>query len=98
MAECAHQFIQGLGNVLVCLQCGHIKPDPGITNLCARITELETDNEAMQSNVADLILERNRYRDALEQIRDAPHAPDAWIVAATALMPEPPEARDESHP
>jgi len=42
--------------------------------------------------------QRARYQEALEQIRDAPHAPDAWIVAATALMPEPPEAPDESHP
>ena len=39
--------------------------------------------------------ERNRYREALEQIRDFPHAPDAWIVAAMALEPDDytPEAR-----
>jgi hypothetical protein len=27
----------------------------------------------------------NQYREALEQIRDFPNAPDAWIVAAEAL-------------
>lgn len=57
-----------------------------------RIEELEAKlgHAVLESRVQALLMEkvaqeRDCYLDALRQIRDFPHAPDAWLVAKTAL-------------
>lgn len=57
-----------------------------------RIEELEAKlgQAVLESRVQALLMEkmaqqRDCYLDALRQIRDFPHAPDAWLVAKAAL-------------
>ena len=49
------------------------------------IAKLRGQRVELADDLVKVVAERDRYRRALEQIRDFPHAPDAWIIAAEAL-------------
>ena len=59
-----------------------------VTNLESQVAAAAEPWLVQSAMLNSVTTQRDRYREALELIAAHPHAPDAYIVAATALNPK----------